>query len=125
MIGAVRKILLLCLLICLPLQFVWAGAASYCAHEQGSAVSHFGHHAHHHATESASHDDQGAQDTSHSATAADADCGYCHLSCQASFLMAPPQLPVLQEGLADSALLFPFSSRIPDRLLRPDWRLVS
>lgn len=125
MIGAVKKALLLFLLICLPLQFVWAGAASYCAHEQGDAVSHFGHHSHQHATESASHDDQGALDKSKSAAAADADCGYCHLSCQASFLMAPPQVPVLQESLADSALISPFSSRIPDRLLRPDWRLVS
>ncbi len=125
MIAPVKKALLLFLLICLPLQFVWAGAASYCAHEQGSTVSHFGHHVHQHATESASQDDRGTLEKSKNTTAADADCGYCHLSCQASFLMAPPQLPVLQEGLADSALLFPFSSRIPDRLLRPDWRLVS
>src|SRR5690606_9514911 len=121
----VRKILLLCLLICLPLQFVWAGAAPYCAHEPDRAVSHFGHHVHQHAADSAGHADPDALETSQSAAADDADCGYCHLSCQAPVLTAPPQVPALQDNLADAAPPFPFSSRIPDRLLRPDWRLAS
>lgn len=70
-----RRLLLVFLSILLPLQFAWAGAAVYCAHEtadQPAAVtSHFGHHTHEHKAES----HQGA---GKSAKLPDADCTACH-----------------------------------------------
>lgn len=44
-----RKLLAILLISLLSLQASWAVAASYCAHEQGAAARHFGHHEHRHA----------------------------------------------------------------------------
>lgn len=123
--AAVRKVLFLFLLICLPFQFVWAAAAPYCEHEQGNTVSHVGHHQHLHAAETATSDDGDLQTPAKASTTADADCGYCHLSCQPSFVTTPLPGLAAPEGRADLFLLSSFSSRIPDRLLRPDWRLAA
>ena len=43
-----RKVMVMLLLAVLPFQFVWGAAAAYCQHEQGSEVTHFGHHFHKH-----------------------------------------------------------------------------
>ncbi len=48
-----RKWLAILLISLLSLQASWAAAASYCAHEQGAAARHFGHHEHQHALEAA------------------------------------------------------------------------
>jgi len=73
-----RRLLLVFLAILLPIQFAWAGAAAYCAHEDGNQpVSatrwHIGHHAHGHGSADA------RQDTAKPAKALpDADCAACH-----------------------------------------------
>ena len=41
-----RRLLFLLILVCLPLQSIWAAAASYCGHEAPAAAMHFGHHQH-------------------------------------------------------------------------------
>lgn len=118
-IHAVKKLLLIFLLAWLPLQFSWAAAAVYCQHEEQQATQHFGHHSHQHDASADLPDDTDKPAKVH------ADCGYCHLSCQASFLMAPPDV-VVPNGWTYIALpSLSFSSHIPDGLQRPDWRFVA
>lgn len=119
MIQPVKKLLLIFLLVLLPLQFCWAAAAAYCQHEGEKTAQHFGHHSHQH--------DPAADlpDDGESVIKAHADCGYCHLSCQASFLTMVPEV-ALPTGATHLALsLRTYSSHIPDGLHRPDWRLVA
>lgn len=82
-----RRLLLVFLAILLPLQFAWAGAAAYCAHEGAPTAAHevggvgvvqatartwhFGHHSHvHHG------DDHAAGGKT--VKLPDADCAACH-----------------------------------------------
>jgi hypothetical protein len=72
-----RRWILVCMMLLLPVQWTWAGVATYCAHEAGMTATHFGHHEHQH------HEAAGdvAKDLkSVSPTDLDADCGICHLS---------------------------------------------
>jgi hypothetical protein len=67
------RLFILCFALLLPLQFAWAGAASYCEHETSSAgAEHFGHHTH-------VHESEGGK-TAGGKLMADADCGACHAS---------------------------------------------
>ena len=76
-----RKAVLIFLLAVLPFQFVWGAAAGYCRHEQGSEVSHFGHHLHKHQSKaSETSDGIGGQRPSRFG-GEDADCIACHMSC--------------------------------------------
>ena len=116
---AVKKLLLIFLLVCLPFQFSWAAAAAYCQHEGEMNTQHFGHHAHQHKTQADLPDDAGKTAKVHT------DCGYCHLSSHASFLTAVPEI-VLPTGFAFSESPAQiYSSHIPDGLHRPDWRFVA
>lgn len=76
-----RRWFCLFLLTLLPLQFSWAAAAGYCAHESRPQSTHLGHHQHAHAQ------DDGAVDAAASLSADDdsrvgadvhPDCGQCH-----------------------------------------------
>lgn len=77
-----RRLLLVFLSILLPLQFAWAGAAAYCAHEgadQPAAVtSHFGHHTHQHQADAHSSDKGIGKSAGKSLALPDADCTACH-----------------------------------------------
>ncbi len=70
-----RRLMLVFLSILLPLQFAWAGAAAYCAHEKAESptavTSHFGHHTHEHKGD----DHQSAGKVT---KLPDADCTACH-----------------------------------------------
>ena len=71
-----RRLFVLLLLAFLPLQSVWAVAASYCTHEAVPAVAHFGHHVHaHHEGHEGHADGAGA---SAAKAGADMDCHACH-----------------------------------------------
>jgi len=115
-----KRYFLIFLLVLLPLQFSWAVAGAYCAHEE-AAVSHFGHHVHkHHETT----DDETRDDGKHEAKKiqADTDCEYCHHVPSNAIAPAAPALS--QPGLsahirAESSR---YSSHIPDLIPRPDWQ---
>ena len=47
--AAMRRFVLLFLMLILPLQWSWAAVASVCRHETGSAAQYLGHHDHEHA----------------------------------------------------------------------------
>ena len=73
--APMRRALVIVMMLLLPLQSVWAAAASVCGHETGRA-SHFGHHEH-------AHQDVGDVQRDGDASGAQpvgghADCGVCH-----------------------------------------------
>lgn len=114
-----KKLLLIFLLVILPFQFSWAAAAAYCQHEEGQTVQHFGHHSHQHQAKADKTEGQsGSLQT-------DTDCGYCHLSCQASVPAAPPDIPPAVGPTYTQLPPLSYSSHIPDGPRRPDRRLAA
>jgi len=109
-----KRYLLIFLLFLLPLQFTWAAAASYCAHEETSSAPHFGHHVHKH--DKAEDSDKGKTQT----IKADTDCDYCHHVPASAIVPATPALA--QPGLSGHASLevHRYPSHIPDLIPRPD-----
>ena len=118
-IPPVKKLLLIFLLALLPLQFCWAAAAAYCQHEGEETTQHFGHHSHQHDAQ-ADLPDEGDK-----VVKVHADCGYCHLSGQASFLTAAPAVALPTDSTHAELPVRSYSSHIPDGLRRPDWRFVA
>ena len=97
-----RRLVLVCMMFLLPVQWTWAAAAAYCAHEApAAAAKHIGHHEH-------AHKSSGTDSSKKvQAGALDLDCEYCHLSA-AQWLPAlhdivqpamggisPPEVPLL------------------------------
>lgn len=73
-----RRLVLICMMLLLPVQWTWAAAAVYCAHESSPAAArHFGHHEHVHKASGATHSKHGQ---ANQAGALDLDCEYCHLA---------------------------------------------
>ena len=110
-----KRYFLIFLLMLLPLQFSGAVAGAYCAHEEGQAAQHFGHHVH-------KHDASGkvTKDTSQKAKA-DTDCEYCHhVSASAIFAAAAFQCPPGQSAHMRFEV-HRYASHIPDLIPRPDW----
>ncbi len=105
------------LLVLLPLQASWAGAAAYCQHETSNvAKNHFGHHEHVHKTDS----DQSPKKQVHG------DCAVCHIiAFQAvpSNTQSLPEKPVVLEDFsAPSLLLLSSFASVPDR---PQWHRLA
>jgi hypothetical protein len=117
-----RRALFLLMLVILPLQSVWAAAASYCRHETGLAAKHYGHHDHQHRQTNA-----GGKSDQKPGTAptlgVDTDCSVCHLSTAPSLasnglisvasLDAPPQFAYHRSDLSH----IPAGPERPDPLL--------
>lgn len=117
-----RRFVLLCMMLLLPVQWTWAAAAAYCAHESSPAAArHIGHHDHVHKTSKA---DSSKQGQATKTGALDLDCEYCHLSA-AQWLLAlhaivPPTtgaLPPLGDPLLEG-------SHVDSGPERPDWLLA-
>jgi cytochrome c553 len=87
--------LLLVLMVLLPVQFSWAAAAPYCAHESDPVSFHVGHHAHVHrvAPAEAQHAVSAPEkDAAKGSPASDhGDCHYCHGVAGQSASPAAPQ----------------------------------
>ena len=114
MCKPMRRYLLILLLFLLPLQFSWAVAGTYCAHEETPSAAHFGHHVHKHDKA-----EDGAKAESLKITA-DTDCDYCHHVPVSAMVPATPALA--HSGLAIHACLemHRYPSHIPDLIPRPD-----
>jgi len=114
---AVKKLILIFLLLVVPLQFSWAAAGAYCQHEQGTSSFHFGHHAHSHQAKHDADDGKGKLNKVH------LDCSSCHATGNVIFLDAANLvLPTTTRIYADARPYF-YSSFIADGPRRPD-RLV-
>ncbi|KQQ86738.1 hypothetical protein [Massilia sp. Leaf139] len=111
-----KRIFLIVLLVLLPLQFSWAIAGTYCAHEE-AAAPHFGHHVH-------KHDDTG-DDGKHEAKKlqADPDCDYCHHVPSNAIAPAAPACAQPGPSMHLRTESPRFSSHIPELIPRPDWLL--
>lgn len=84
-----RRLVLICMMLLLPVQWTWSATASYCAHETGLASNHFGHHDHQHKVSS----NEATKDSKTAPAGLDTDCHYCHLSTAQA--MASVQVMVL------------------------------
>lgn len=117
-----KRYFLILLLVLLPIQFSWAIAGTYCAHEE-AAATHFGHHEHKHeeTTEDGAKGDGKHETKKIQFGLDDGDCDYCHHAPSNAIAAAAPALA--QPGLSahirtDSPR---YSSHIPDLIPRPDW----
>lgn len=112
-----RRALIICLILMLPLQWVWAAAAGTCQHESSDAATHFGHHAHKHSLAITAPDSGGEQATP---GGDHADCGVCHLSA-AKACAGPTALavPDCTPGLGAAPMLL-YESCISSGPERPD-----
>lgn len=109
----VKRFLITLLLVVLPLQSVWATAATYCEHVAGTHQSHFGHHnGHHH---DASVDNTRTSDNAGSGL--DNDATHCH-GVFAAVLMSPLALPVF--AAAQPPARYAEAKRQAPALLRPE-----
>lgn len=77
----VRRVLVILMLSLLPFQLVWGAAASYCQHEQGAGVGHFGHHAHKHQGNGLKAPGESTPGKKSIAGDDDPDCASCHMGC--------------------------------------------
>lgn len=123
MLLAMRRLFVLLLLAFLPLQSVWAVAASYCTHEAVPAAAHFGHHVHaHHEGHEGHADGAGA---SAAKAGADMDCHACHGMGNAlhTDAVAPP---LRLAGTRPAPFVLPLlQSPSPHRPERPNWRVLA
>lgn len=114
-----RRLLNILLLLILPLQFCYAVAATYCQHEGGQNVGHFGHHVHSHKD-----GDQAGGATKSKPKVklvADNDCASCHL-VKPELLGKQVKVPTFKrESASPSGNILPYSSADPYRLERPNW----
>ena len=118
MVRAVKKILLIVLMLILPVQYSWSAAALYCQHEQ-NAPSHFGHHAHQHTME------PDAPSGHDKVKGADADCEYCHFFSHAFFVPFDARPPAVPESTHVARRAVVYTSHIPRKPPRPNWLLVA
>ncbi|MCC6245308.1 MAG: hypothetical protein IT353_20870 [Gemmatimonadaceae bacterium] len=108
-----KKIIVALMLLLLPLQFVWAGAALACQHEPDPSAVHLGHHS----IPKSSTDESGGSN----GPAAGNDCPVCHLaSVQPPLTDAVDLLPVDGLTRCTRQLAFP-TSPFPDAPERPNW----
>lgn len=108
------------LLALLPFQFVWGAAASYCQHEQGSEVSHFGHHFHKHQGKVTKASD-GSVDKFKQPGFEDADCISCHMSCAAVLSDASMSLQAVQTSHGVPTVGHAYSRLLVPSIDRPKW----
>lgn len=103
----------------MPAQASWAAVASYCQHEQGAAVAHWGHHDH--GGRDAKAATAGDQGQPAGTPFADGDCEVCHGGIVAVAPVSPELLAVTpsSEVLKGApALPLPDFASHPDR---PNW----
>jgi len=111
-----KRWLLILLMWVLPLQLSFAAVAPYCAHEEGAAAQHFGHHSHVHL--------EGQQDHRPAVAKlqADLDCSFCHAATAAALpdvaAMAPPGKASQPPRAWGQARLKSPPAHTPDR---PQW----
>ncbi len=120
-----RRLVLICVMLLLPVQWTWAAAAAYCAHETGVAAKHMGHHEHKHQQSQA---DAGKPSPDGKLTVPgglDSDCHFCHLGSVQ--WLSPTVAAALPVAAAPPRFEYiaPTSSHIPSGPERPDRPLAA
>ena len=119
-----RKVLVIFLLALLPFQFVWGAAAGYCQHEQGSEVTHFGHHFHRHQAKAVKASD-GSADAAKQPVGEDADCMSCHMSCASVVSEATVSLRADQVEQVVPTVGHAYTRLLVPSIDRPKWATFS
>jgi len=109
----------------LPFQFVWGAAASYCQHEQGAGVRHFGHHAHKHQGKVLKVAGESASDSKNFTADDDPDCAGCHLSCVSPVMQAAAWFSPEPRASLRAAPSNEQPAYIPSVIERPNWSLAA
>ncbi|MBN8489902.1 MAG: hypothetical protein J0M00_00515 [Burkholderiales bacterium] len=113
-----RRWLLVFMLLVLPVQFVWAAAAPYCAHEAAAAASkHPGHHQHVHqggSDAAKAGDDGGGLGANHT------DCASCHAGATAALPLSSAKLGAAPRELLREPPAPRYRSHTPSGPERPD-----
>ena len=122
---AMRRWILMFLLVLLPMQLSWAAVASYCQHESGTAATtqHFGHHEHQHSADVAPDAiDHGDTSTEPTGTGAiDVDCGTCHAGCSTPVLQSLTLVMAKLPSALHSTSAVHLSSQPASLPERPNW----
>lgn len=93
-IRAMRRWLIVSMMLLMQVQFVWAAAAAYCGHEPSTAASaHFGHHEHRHQGAEL----QGADEAGKGIASLHLDCESCHFGTSVNL----PSTPILIAELSE------------------------
>lgn len=108
----------------LPFQLVWGAAASYCQHEQGAGVQHFGHHVHKHQGKSLKSAGQNAADSKSLIGDDDPDCATCHLTCVSPLTQTPVIVPAYAAEAIHTAFVNVHPRHVPYVIERPNWTLA-
>ena len=120
------RALIIALLLWLPFQFAWGAAASYCQHEQGAGVGHFGHHSHQHEGKSLQCTGDATPGKKTAIAGEDLDCGYCHIGCAQPLFAVVLAYPIEPAAHAAPGTSVPgHSPHIPDLIERPKWTLAA
>ncbi|MBI2750463.1 MAG: hypothetical protein HYX43_14355 [Burkholderiales bacterium] len=120
-----RRVLVIFMLSLLPFQFVWGAAASYCQHEQGVGVRHFGHHVHKHQGKVLKTSGESTSDKKTIAGDDDPDCASCHLTCvspvlhTAQWVSSEPGAPLHAAPSSEQPAYIPYA------IERPNWTLAA
>ncbi|ALT77561.1 hypothetical protein [Paucibacter sp. KCTC 42545] len=115
---AIRRILLILLMLTLGLQSSWAAVAGLCLHEvDARAATHLGHHAHEHAQQA--DDDEGRNAKAKQQPGQHADCATCHVSCGVLVQTAAAASLQLPSSRVDTPYLRSVTQGQPERLIRP------
>lgn len=115
-----RRWLTLVLLVLLPLQSVWAAAATCCAYEWSIASKHFDRHEHHHGATAKAEGAKGERSKALT-SGDDLDCASCHLQCVQP-LISPSPVPIAAERERWTPVPPPWRETVvmPD-IERPKW----
>ena len=112
---AMKRLLVVFLLLSVPFQITWAAVGAYCQHEAGASGKHFGHHAHQHRAV------PGDDSRDNPAVKLHPDCGYCFVGgvgvAASTFAIALSPVTV-EVRAADPCFL---ESTFLERLERPKW----
>lgn len=120
--ALMRRVLILVLAWVLPLQFAWAGVATYCQHETGLAATHFGHHEHqHHGGANADVSKLGKTQI----PGGDADCQMCQFGAAQSIPAVKHVFVAPHRNAAPPAPPAHFRSHVPSGLERPNRTLAA
>jgi hypothetical protein len=115
-LPAVKRLLLILMLLFIPLQATWSAASAYCGHEQGAKAQHLGHHEHDH------HQAQPDDDSDEAPlTQLDPDCAYCHIGSFAIFTSIGVMAPDDAATVTGSGQIYRLQSSLPERPERPKW----
>jgi hypothetical protein len=112
------------MLALLPFQLVWGAAASYCQHEQGSSIQHFGHHVHKHQGKALKTSGQGTADGKSLIGDDDPDCATCHLTCVSPLAQTPVVVPAYAAEAIHTGFVNVRPPHVPYVIERPNWTLA-